>query len=59
MRSNFRSEMQNLFNPIVKKYHDMGEKYDNETNHGANKEEQAKWNTFFEEKLQQYQTLKS
>ena len=57
-RSNFQSGLKELFNSLIKKHSDMGEKYDAETNHGMNKEEQLKWNAFFADQLKQYENQK-
>lgn len=50
--SNLQTGVSDLFNAILKKYRDMSDNYDRETNHGMNKEEQARWNRFFEQQLQ-------
>lgn len=52
----FQSELQELFRTHVKKYKDMEAKYDQETSHGKNKEQQEKWNTFFQQQLNAAQT---
>jgi len=53
-KDNLHTAIQNLFSAILKEYHDMGERYDQETNHGMNKQVQAKWNSFFREQLKEY-----
>jgi Bacterial protein of unknown function (DUF922) len=50
-RKNFGEQIQLLFNEVLKKYTLMGEKYDEETDHSKNIEQQAKWNSFFKEQL--------
>lgn len=52
----FQSELQELFRTQVQKYKDMEAKYDQETSHGKNKEQQPKWNTFFQQQLNGAQT---
>lgn len=58
-RSNYQVGLKELFNSLIKKYNDMGVKYDAETNHGMIREEQVKWNTFFAEQLMQYESEKA
>lgn len=50
-KSNYNVTLQSIINDISKKYNDMGIKYDAETNHSKNKEQQLVWNNFFAEKL--------
>lgn len=46
-----QSGYQIVFNQTLAKYTQMGAKYDYETQHSRNKEEQKKWNEFFEENV--------
>jgi hypothetical protein len=50
-RKNFSEKIQTLFNEVMKKYHDMGIQYDEESDHSKNKQGQEKWNAFFAEQL--------
>jgi Bacterial protein of unknown function (DUF922) len=50
-RKNFSEKLQSMFDEVLKKYKEMGEKYDAETNHSKNVEQQKKWNEFFKEQL--------
>jgi hypothetical protein len=50
-RKNFNEKLQKLFDDVLKKYTAMGEKYDNETDHSKNIDQQLKWNQFFKEQL--------
>ena len=50
-KANFNSVLQNIMTETSKKYNAMGIDYDNETDHSKNKEQQLKWNMFFEESL--------
>lgn len=47
-RSGYKEEFQNFIGEIHRKYAAMGKQYDQETNHSIKKEEQSKWNSFFE-----------
>ena len=42
-KNDYNEAIRNLFSAIMTKYKAMGNKYDEETNHGANKEQQEKW----------------
>jgi hypothetical protein len=53
-KSNFNEVLKNLFLDTQKKYNDLGIKYDNETDHSKNKEQQLKWNKFFETEFTKY-----
>ncbi len=48
-KSNLSSKMQSIFSDVMKKYHDMDDKYDSETDHSKNKPEQKRWNEFLKE----------
>jgi hypothetical protein len=50
-RSNYRGQMQSIFQDVLKKYIDMGRQYDKETEHYRNKEEQERWNKLLAERL--------
>lgn len=50
-KSNFNATIQNIFDVTLKKYNEMGVKYDEETEHFNNKKQQEKWNLFFAENL--------
>jgi hypothetical protein len=47
----YKDEFQKIIRDIHDKYVAMGDKYDKDTNHSIRKDEQAKWNAFFEEKV--------
>jgi hypothetical protein len=50
-KTNFGSLPQQIVSDMLKKYSEMTERYDAETNHSANKDQQKKWNKFFEDEL--------
>jgi len=50
-RTGFKEEIQKLIKGIHKKYVDMGDQYDKETDHSKEKDEQEKWNVFFGERV--------
>ena len=50
-KTGYKDEFQKFIKDIHQKYVAMGEKYDKDTNHSIKKEEQAKWNAFFEERV--------
>ncbi|RYG50934.1 MAG: hypothetical protein EOO01_09580 [Chitinophagaceae bacterium] len=50
-RAGYKDEFQKIIKDIHDKYVAMGDKYDKDTNHSIKKDEQAKWNAFFEEKV--------
>ncbi len=50
-KKNMNEKLQALFNDTLKKYHDMGERYDDESDHSMNLTQQAKWNNYFKEQL--------
>lgn len=50
-KSNFDKLLQKIIDDASKKYADMGVKYDEETNHSIDAEQQMKWNAFFMEQL--------
>ena len=50
-KSNFNTELRNMINEVSKKYNDLGIKYDNETDHSKNLEQQTRWNNFFTEQF--------
>ena len=49
--SNYRDQMQSIVQEILKKYIEMGNLYDSETNHFWNKKEQERWNALIADKL--------
>lgn len=51
-RGNYKEEIQKIVYGTVQKYKDMNIRYDEETRHSMNKEEQKKWDAFFEKSLQ-------
>jgi hypothetical protein len=50
-KANYNSILQGIINDASKKYNEMGLRYDEETDHSKQKEQQAKWNAFFSENL--------
>jgi len=50
-KAGYKDEFQTIIKDIHDKYVAMGDKYDKDTNHSIKKDEQAKWNAFFEEKV--------
>ena len=50
-KAGYKDEFEKIIKDIHDKYVAMGDKYDKETNHSIQKEEQVKWNAFFEEKV--------
>ncbi len=50
-KNNYNALLQNIVSDASNKYNDMGVKYDEETNHSKNTDQQKKWNSFFSEKL--------
>ena len=50
-KTGYKDEFQKLIKDIHDKYVAMGDKYDKDTNHSVKKDEQVKWNAFFEEKV--------
>ncbi len=50
-RSNYKDQMQSIFQEILKKYIEMGHQYDSETDHFRNKKEQERWNALIADKL--------
>lgn len=46
-RSDFRDKIPSIVNSLLEKYHAMGFKYDEETNHSKNQAAQDKWNNYF------------
>ncbi len=50
-KSNFSEKLQGLFDEVMKKYHDMEERYDKETDHNKNAEQQQKWNDLIKTQL--------
>ncbi len=53
LKNNFQDKLKAIFSNTMEKYHAMGLKYDEETDHSKNKESQEKWNTFFTKTMQQ------
>lgn len=45
-KTGYRSQMKEIFKNALEKYRGLGSKYDDETNHGLNKEKQEGWNKF-------------
>ena len=50
-RTNFETDFKKIMNETTKKYKEMGVKYDTDTEHFKNKEQQTKWNVFFAQNL--------
>ncbi len=50
-KNNYSTQIRNLLDEVSKKYKDLGTKYDEETNHSKNLEQQIKWNNFFTEQF--------
>jgi hypothetical protein len=50
-RAGYKEEFQNLIGEIHRKHAAMGKQYDLETNHSIKKEEQSKWNSFFDSQV--------
>ena len=50
-KTGYKEEFQKLIEGIHHKYVVMGDKYDKDTNHSIKRDEQARWNAFFEEKV--------
>lgn len=50
-RTGYKEEIQKLVKSTLQKYKDMNQRYDEETRHSQNKEEQKKWNAFFQNAL--------
>jgi len=53
LRSNFQNKVNTIFTDTMKKYQLMQLKYDEETNHSINQQNQDKWNDFIAKTLQQ------
>lgn len=51
-RSDYGGKLTALFRETIEKYRTLELKYDADTRHSANKEEQGKWNAYFDEKLE-------
>lgn len=51
LKADFQNKMQAIFSSILEKYHLMGLKYDEETNHSRNQAAQDNWNVFFAAEL--------
>jgi len=51
---NPKREIQNLFNTIEKERKEMQEKFDLETNHSINKEEEKAWENYVQKQLELY-----
>ena len=50
-KDNYNTQLRNMLDEISKKYNDLGIKYDAETDHSKNLEQQLKWDNFFTEQL--------
>jgi hypothetical protein len=50
-KSNWNTALQDMVSRLLTKYDGLMKQYDKETNHSNNKEEQKKWNKFFEDSL--------
>ena len=46
-KNNYQALLQEIVNEVSKKYNDLSKKYDSETDHSKNKDQQEKWNEFF------------
>lgn len=51
-RSGYQQEIRKLIADTHQKYKDMGTQYDKETNHSIKKDEQEKWNLFFNKQVE-------
>jgi len=51
LKSDFQNKIQNIFSSILDKYHLLGLKYDEETDHSRNQAAQDKWNIFLAAEL--------
>ena len=49
--SKYRDQMRSIFQEILRKYIEMGQQYDSETEHFRNKKEQERWNAWIAERL--------
>lgn len=50
-KTDFQQKIQNIFSSTLEKYHQLGLKYDAETNHSINQSAQDNWNNFFASQL--------
>lgn len=50
-KADFQQKIQSIFSSILEKYHQLGLKYDAETNHSTNQAAQDTWNLFFTAEL--------
>lgn len=55
-KRNYDLQLKNIFNEAMSRCNALQIKYDNQTNHSINVEQQQKWNTFIETELQKYPT---
>jgi hypothetical protein len=53
LKTNFKDTIISIFTNTMKKYHLMGLRYDEETDHSKNQQNQDKWNDFIYKALQQ------
>ena len=53
LKSDFQNKVKKTFSDTMEKYHLMQLKYDEETNHSQNQQNQDKWNDFIAKALQQ------
>lgn len=51
LKTDFQNKIQTLFSSILEKYHLLGLKYDEETDHSRNQAAQNNWNSFFAAEL--------
>jgi len=47
LKADFQNKIQTIFSSILEKYHLLGVKYDEETDHSKNQAAQDSWNIFF------------
>src|SRR4030095_5808583 len=50
-RYNFNAEIGSIFKKLVTEYRTMQTRYDNETRHSVDREQQKKWNTYIDSQL--------
>lgn len=51
LRNDYQSKLSAIIKDVIDKYKKMDLQYDEETNHYANREQQWKWDAFFESKI--------
>ena len=51
LKADFQNKIQTIFSSVLEKYHLLGLKYDEETDHSKNQAAQDSWNIFFASEL--------